>query len=328
MADLSTTYMGLKLKNPIVVSSSDLTATLSGIKKCEDAGAGAVVMKSLFEEQFWIREEEETPEYAVYPEALDYMRSGGLLEYAPDKICGMIEDIKKAVDIPVIASINCRHEKLWPRFARQCEQAGADALELNIYFLPMEIQIAGSEYEDHHLRIFREVKKELSIPISVKLTHQITAVPHLGQNLAKAGCLGLVLFNWFMEPDIDIDKMAAKNLKGKGDLGTCLRWTALTAGRLDCDIAASGGVQSSGDVIKLLLAGASVVQVCSLLYQKGVEEIKNLLQGLETWMDAHRNSEIEDFRGEMSFKNQELRFRDLGEAQAFFRAQYLKAYTK
>lgn len=328
MADLSTTYMGLKLQNPLVVSSSDLVSTIIGIRKCEEAGAGALVLKSIFEEQFLVDEDELGAEYAIYPEALDTMRSGALLEYAPRKICEMIETAKKETRIPVIASINCRQEKLWPEYARQFEDAGADALELNIYVQPIELDQSGQMYEDFHLKILKRVRTEVSIPVSVKLTHQLTALPYLGKKLGDAGCDALVLFNWFLESDIDVQNRKTRNVRGRGHLSDSLRWVALLAGRVGCDIAASGGVRTSEDVVKQILAGAAAVQVCSVLYDKGLAEIKNLLTGLESWMAEHRFAQLEDFRGDLSFKKQELSFKDLGEAKAFFRAQYMKAYTK
>jgi dihydroorotate dehydrogenase (fumarate) len=167
MADLSTSYMGLKLRNPVIVSSSDLTRTVSEIKKCEDAGAGAVVLKSIFEEQFLIDGDIPKGDYSIHPEALDYMRSGSLLEYAPRNLIQLIEVAKQSVGIPIIASINCQTPSLWPRFARQIQDAGADGLELNMFFHPISLAIPGAEYEDHHLEILRSVKREVSIPISV-----------------------------------------------------------------------------------------------------------------------------------------------------------------
>lgn len=328
MPDLSTTYMGLKLRNPLVVSSSGLTSTLDGIRKCEEAGAGAVVLKSIFEEQFLVDEDELGAEYALYPEALDTMRSGALLEYAPKKICGMIETAKKEIKIPLIASINCLHEKLWPKYARQFEDAGADALELNIYDQPIELDRSGQTHEDVYLKILKQVKAEVTIPVAVKLTYQLTALPHFGKKLADAGCDALVLFNWFLESDIDVQTLRTRNVRGSGHLSDSLRWVALLAGRIGCDIAASGGVRAPEDMVKQILAGAAAVQVCAVLYDKGLDEIKNLLSRLDSWMAGRRFFHIEDFRGDLSFKKQELSFKDLGEAKAFFRAQYMKAYTK
>jgi len=327
MVDLETTYMGLKLRNPIIVASSGLTKSLSGIKRCEDAGAGAVVLKSIFEEQFQIEQDMPEEDINVYPEALDYMRRGGLLEYAPQELTEIIEKAKKEVDIPIFASINCQTKKLWPSFARQLQDAGADGLELNIYFLPIDLASPGTDYEKYHCDILEEVKKEVTIPVAVKLTTQITALPHLAQKLAEAGCDALVLFNWFLVPDIDIHHLRTRSLKGIGNFHQSLRWVGILSGRVGCDVASSGGIQSGEDIVKQLLAGASAVQVCSLFYQKGLEETSNLLGGLEAWMADQKYSDLESFRGELSFKKQELNFKDLGEAGAYFRSQYLKTYT-
>jgi len=328
MADLATSYMGLKLRNPIIVSSSDLTKTTEGIIRCYDAGAGAVVLKSLFEEQFLIRENVEGEDGIIYPEALDYLRRGGLLEYAPEKICQMIEEAKKEINIPIIASINCQSPRLWPSYARQFEEAGADGLELNIYFLPISLDSPGAEYEEYHLKILEEVKKAVTIPVAVKLMSQLTSIPYLGYKLARAGCDALVLFNWFVEPDIDVKNLKTRNIIGKGNFYQSLRWVALLAGRVDCDVASSGGVRKAEDVIKQILAGASAVQVCTILYEQKFEVIKSILSEVEAWMEKHKNATIDDFKGELSFKMQELTFKGVGEADAYFRVQYLKAYSR
>ena len=327
MVDLKTTYMGLKLRNPIIVGSSGLTKSLAGIKQCEESGAGAVVLKSIFEEQFQIEQNIPEEEINIYPEALDYLRHGGLLEYAPQELVRMIEQAKKDVNIPIIASINCQTTKLWTSFARQLQDAGADGLELNIYFLPIDLASPGSDYEKYHINILEEVKKKITIPVAVKLTTQITALPHLAQKLADAGCDALVLFNWFLVPDIDVHHLRTKSRKGKGDFHQSLRWVGLLSGRVGCDVASSGGIQSAEDVVKQILAGASAVQVCSLLYHKGLEEAANLLDGLESWMTEQKYPDLASFRGELSFKKQELSFKDLGEAGIYFRSQYLKTYA-
>jgi dihydroorotate dehydrogenase (fumarate) len=327
MTELKTSYMGLELQNPIIVGSSGLTKSLSGIKRCEDAGAGAVVLKSIFEEQFQFQDNIPEEDINIYPEALDYMRHGGLLEYAPQELTHMIEKAKKEVNLPIIASINCQTTKLWPSFARQLQDAGADGLELNIYFLPIELTSPGTDYEKYHLDILREVKKNITIPVAVKLTTQVTALPHLAKKLAEAGCDALVLFNWFLMPDIDVRSLRTRSLKGKGDFHQSLRWVGLLSGRVGCDVASSGGIQGSEDVVKQILAGASAVQICSLFYQKGLGEASNLLDGLKAWMAEQKYSDLESFRGELSFKKQELSFKDLGEASAYFRSQYLKTYA-
>lgn len=327
MPDLTSVYLGLKLKNPLIVSSCDLTKSLSGIKKCEDAGAGAVVLKSIFEEQFLIHSDISESEYFIHPEATDYLRSGHLLEYAPHALTEMITAAKDATDIPIIASINCQTPHLWPRFSRQIEQAGADALELNVYILPIRIDESSNYIDEYHIKILQEIKKTVSIPVSIKLMSNISAVPYLAYKLCDEGCDGLVLFNWFLEPDIDTEKLVTKSRIGKGNFYYTLRWVALTSERVGCDIAASGGIQSAQDVIKQILAGASAVQACSIFYKKGLSEINNILEGLAIWMEAHKFNSINDFKGELSFKKQELSFRNLGEAEAYFRAQYLKTYS-
>jgi len=326
MADLSTTYLGLKLKNPILVASSGLAKDAAGVKKCAAAGAGAVVLKSIFEEQFLVAQKEQDNDYLIHPEAMDYLRSGGLLEYAPEKICREIEAAKRDVDIPIIASINCQTQSLWPSFARQVEEAGADALELNIYNLPIDIDTPGSDFDNDHMQILKQVKEQVNIPISIKLSPEVSSLPYLAGKLARYGAEGLVFFNWFLAPDINLEKMSSFASKSQGDFNQSLRWVALIAGRVSADIAASGGVKDAAGIIKQLLAGANVVQICSLFYQHGLEQINSLLAGVNDWMDKNQFSEVADLKGNLSFREQELSFKDLGEAASFFRAQYLKTF--
>ncbi|MFQ6109830.1 MAG: dihydroorotate dehydrogenase-like protein [Candidatus Aminicenantales bacterium] len=327
MPELKTSYMGLELSNPVIVGSCDLTRNVAGILRCEEAGAGAVVLKSIFEEQF-LDEDILKKESSIHPEAVDYLRSGGLLDYAPQKMVSVIEEAKKKVRIPIIASINCQSLKLWPRFAKQFEDAGADGLELNIYFLPLDPSITSSKYDEFHLQILRKIKETVSIPVSVKLNSQITSIPYLAHSLAEAGCDALVLFNWFLEPDIEVERMRTKHARGHGNFHQSLRWVALTAGRVRCDIASSGGLRDGDDLIKQILAGAKAVQACTVLYKRGLGVIKEFLARLESWMEAHRFASVEDFRGELSFKRQELSFKGLGEAKAYFRVQYMKTYKR
>ena len=327
MVDVKTSYMGLELQNPIIVGSSGLTKSLSAIKRCEEAGVGAVVLKSIFEEQFQVQEDISGDDINIYPEALDYMRHGGLLEYAPQELTHMIEQAKKEVSLPIIASVNCQTTKLWPRFARQLQDAGADGLELNIYFLPIDLTSPGSDYEKSHCDILKAVKESVTIPVAVKLSPQVTSLPHLAMRLAEAGCDAVVLFNWFLVPDIDVRNLRTRSLKGKGDFHLSLRWVGLLSGRVGCDVVSSGGIHTGEDVVKQILAGASAVQVCSLFYQKGLGEVSNLLDGLKDWMAEQKYSDLESFQGELSFKKQELSLKDLGEASAYFRSQYLKSYA-
>ena len=316
--------MGLTLKNPIIVSSCDLTRNLEGVKQCAEAGAGAVVLKSIFEEQFILESDIPLEDYTAYPEALDYLRSGGLLEYAPRQMVEMIREAKQQVDIPIIASINCQTPKLWTRFARQLQEAGADAVELNLYILPFDLESTSATIEDTHLAVLKQVKEEISIPVSMKLTSEFTSIANLSKRLVDHGCDALVLFNWFLEPDIDVKSLMTRNRIGKGNFYQVLKWIALLSGRVESSLAASGGVERGHDVVKQILAGASAVQVCSLFYRRGLGEIRNLLRELEDWMGEHGYSGLDDFRGELSFKQQELNKRGLGEAGSYMRTQYLK----
>jgi dihydroorotate dehydrogenase (fumarate) len=327
MADLTTEYMGLSLRNPIIVGSSDLTMQADKIKEFRDQGAGAVVLKSIFEEQFLMEAGDEAGLSGIYPEALDYLRSGGLLEYAPRDMVRLIETVKKETDIPLIASINCRTQRLWPRFAKQVEEAGADAIELNIYDLVIRPEVSGIVMEDNHLNILKAVKDSVRLPVSVKLSTEFTSLPHMSGRLADAGAGGLVLFNWFLQPDIDINTRRTRNMKGKANFNQALKWVALLSGRVACDISSSGGIRDWQGIIKQLLAGASAVQICSLFIRKGAGIIPDLLDGISSWMKDNKFDALEDFKGDLSFKKQELSFRSLGESEAYFRSQYLKTYS-
>ncbi len=328
MIDLSTTYLGLKLRNPVIVASCGLTSTVEGVDRCQEAGAGAVVLKSFFEEQFWSEVDAADKGAWIYPEARDYLERGGLLEYATDKMRRLIEEAKTKTKIPVIASVNCRTARLWPRFARQFEDAGADGLELNIFFLPYDLERAGAEYERLYTQIVKEVAAAVSIPVAVKLSPHFTSIPHIGRKLVEAGSRALVLFNWFMQPDIDLSRRQTRSIIGRGDFHLSLRWVGLCADRLECDIASSGGVRGADEVIKQVLAGASAVQVASLFLSEGIGKLRDLVQGLEAWMKEHGHSSISDFRGEMSFKRQEQSFKEPEAAEAYFRSQYMKIYLK
>ena len=328
MVDLRTTYMGLELRNPIIVGSSELTGTLAGIERAEEAGAGAVVLKSFFEEQFASEVSSEERGRFAYPEAMDYLERGGLLEYATQNKVRLVEEAKKKVSIPVIASINCRTPRLWPRFARHFEDAGADGLELNVYFLPYRLDIPGTEYENSHLQILEEVKDSVSIPVSMKLCSSLTAVPYLSKRLVDRGCQGLVYFNWFLQPEIDLDRLKTRNVIGQGDFHQTLRWVALCAGRVGCDVVASGGIQRSEDVVKLLLAGATAVQVVSLLFRQGWKALPALVEGLSSWMEEHGFRSVEEFRGELSWKKLQLDVPDSRQVEAYFRTQYIRVFSK
>ncbi len=301
--DLTTKYMGISLKNPIVVSSSRLTGTIANVKACAKAGAGAVVLKSIFEEQISIRAEQRNQKnemYFWYPEANDYVvglgKEAGLEEYL-----AFVREAKQSVDIPIIASVNCVSPVEWPKYAAKIQEAGADALELNIAIFPSDRHVSSLQIEDTYVDIVREVKKYVSIPVSVKIGPYFTNVLNISYRLAEAGAEALVLFNRFYNPDVDISNMrvVADNVYSSPDEKSIpMRWIALlSAGDIQCDLAASTGIHYSIGVAKQLLAGATVTQLCTTLYQNGIPYIREIVAGLEDWMKTNRFKSISDFKG-------------------------------
>jgi len=325
MKDLTVNYMGLRLKNPIIVASSGLTRSLEGVEKWAEAGAGAVVLKSIFEEQFWVEGGEKGLDY--YPEIRDYLESGGLLDYAPQQIVKLIKEAKKRFDFPILASINGQTERGWIRFAQQLEDTGCDGLELNIYSLPLDPEKPGDKYESGYLKIVEKVRQVVSLPLAVKIFHQITSLPHFVRRLGEAGAQGVVLFNWFLEPDLDLTSLQARHRQGEANFNLVLRWIALLANRVKCDLAASGGVKGSEEALKLILAGASAVQVCRLLYQKGPAAIREIINEINNWLEEHKYSRLTEIQGKLSLKEENLRIKGLGEATAYLRAQYIRLHS-
>ncbi|MBS4062806.1 MAG: dihydroorotate dehydrogenase-like protein [Bacteroidetes bacterium] len=301
--DLSTTYLGLALNNPIVVSSSKLTGTVENVKACAKAGAGAIVLKSLFEEQIVARIESKLRSnelYFWYPEASEYV-VGISKESGVDEYLKLIKNSKSEVEIPVIASVNCVSPVEWTKFASKMQDAGADAIELNIAIFPFDRNISSQQIEDTYINIVKEVKKQVTIPVSVKLGPYFTNTMAIAFRLAEAGADGLVLFNRFYNPDIDIAslKVVTDNVFSSPDeKSIALRWIALlSANGLPADIAASTGIHYSIGVAKQLLAGATVTQICTTLYQNGIPYLKEIVKGLEEWMKKHGYKSIDDFRG-------------------------------
>lgn len=320
MPDLSTTYMGLNLKNPIIAASSGLTKSVDKIMDCYNSGVGAIVMKSLFEEVLAQADFGIGDSATFHTEAYDYMRSELELQYGPRDYLDIISGAKTKVDIPIIASINCVSAKYWPQYAKQIEDAGADALELNIFKTATSIHEDGQALENMYYEIIENVKKQVSIPVALKIGVYFSALPHFAAQLARRGANALVLFNRFTEPDIDIDKISLTTTFGFSnsyDLYKPLRWTALLAGEIGCDIAATTGVKSGKDVIKLLLAGASAVHIASLFYQKGVDQTEEILKELTGWMTANHFGAIDEFKGNLSFKHSQS-------PDAYLRAQFMK----
>lgn len=320
--DLSTTYLGLQLANPIVVGSCGLSKTVDGIKACADAGAGAVVMKSLLEEQLREVETELEDDLAMHSEVMGYLQADIGMRYGAGSYTDTIEQAKKAVDIPVIASVNCYSTQWWTDYASQIESAGADALELNVYILPTDFSTSSNAIEDQYVEILKAVKARVSIPVVMKLSPFFTSFGHLATRLAHYGADGLVLFNRFVQPDIDVQALSSTIKPSFNDpvgFGRALRWTGLLSATLDVDIAASGGIRNEHGIIKQLLAGATVVQMASVLYgEHGLSKIQTMLTGLEAWMETHHFASLHDFRGRLDQRKNP-------QTEAFIRAQYIKS---
>ena len=304
--DLTTKYLGLELKNPIVVSSSRMTGDIDSIKKCIDAGAGAIVLKSLFEEQLRIKTQSKMDSsrasemYFWFPEAKNLVMEQGI-KANMEQYLGFVHKVKEISTVPIIASINCQTPNEWPHFAAAIQEAGADALELNIAIFPFNNSMASCELEEVYIEILNQVKKHVSIPVSIKLGHYFTNLCALAHRLVENEANGLVLFNRYFRPDIDIDSMKVVEdnyFSSPEELPESLRWIALmTENNLGCNLAASSGIHSYVGVVKQLLAGADVAQVCSTLYLNGIGYLTEIIQGLESWMMVHNFETINDFKG-------------------------------
>ncbi|MFN8257395.1 MAG: dihydroorotate dehydrogenase-like protein [Bacteroidales bacterium] len=341
MANLETTYLGLKLRNPVIAGSSGLTNSIENIKEIEKNGAGAVVIKSIFEEQinsesqYLINHDHEkvkawkdTFESIVnhrdyyYEEALNYVQSFAQ-ENAISKYLKLLENAKKTVQIPVIASINCVSKYEWMYFAKKLQDTGVDAIELNIYLLPSVFDQDEKEVERTYIDIISEVLKYISIPLSVKIGFYFSALASSVKKISETGISGIVLFNRPFNHDIDIEKFVfnAHNIfSNSAEYNHTLRWTGILSGRINCDISSTTGIHDYSTVVKMLLAGAQTVQLASVLYQKGFGEIKNIVSGLEGWMDKHSFNQIENFRGKMSLNNIE-------NPASYERVQFMKHYS-
>ena len=305
MADLSTKLFGLNLKNPIIAGSSGMSGSLKGVKQLEDGGAGAVVLKSVFEEEI-VQEMDDAMKKALEKglntERFDYydyhLRGENI-----DKYAALIEEAKKSVSIPIIASVNCTYSHEWSFYVNRLEAAGADALELNMFFLPTKLDCNAEDMEHAYFKVIEKVKEKVNIPLTLKISYYFSCLGSTIQKLSREGVAGLVLFNRFFSPDFDIDKLEVKStnvFSTPGDLPISLRWIALMSQKVDCDLIASTGVHDGTAVIKQLLAGAQAVQVVSALYKNGAGHINKMLGEVEAWMDKHDYGEIGDFRGKMS----------------------------
>ncbi len=322
MSNLSTRYLGLELKSPIIAGSSNFTSTVESIKEAEAAGAGAVVLKSLFEEQIVSLAASLSPKEA-YPEADDYL-SYYTKTNSVENYLTLISEARKSVKIPVIASINCHSAKGWTDFAVQVEKAGADALEVNIFFMPVDMHQTGEKAEALYYKIVGELKKKIKIPVCVKIGFRFTNLLNVAFQMQNYGASGLVLFNRFYEPDLDINNLtvtAAPVLSHPEERRFVLRWIGMvSAQNIEMDISASTGVYTGEDAIRYLLAGATTVQVCSALYKRGFVVISEINETLRKWMDSKEFSRIKDFRGLLNYKNIE-------NPSLFERSQFMKHYS-
>lgn len=324
MTDLSTTYLGLKLKNPIVASASPLSKKIERARKLEEAGIAAIVMYSLFEEQI-IQESLELDHNLSrgtdsYPEALSYLPDGGMYGISPEKYLNQVAGLKKALNIPIIGSLNGVSKGGWTNYARKIQEAGADALELNLYNIPTDLEMRSNDIEDSQVELVADVKSAITIPLAVKISPFITSIPNFVKRLVEAGANGIVLFNRFYQPDFDLDELEilhSLDLSTPAEMRLPLRWISILSGKIDTDFALTSGVHSHTDVVKAMMAGAKVAMMASNLLHNGEEAVGPILSELETWMKDLEYESIQQMQGSMSQKS-------VKEPSAFERANYMK----
>jgi dihydroorotate dehydrogenase (fumarate) len=339
--DLSCKYLGLSLKNPLIVGSSGLTSTIENLKTIHQHGAGAVVLKSIFEEQIKFESDKflssDHPEVKswqdafqgivsktefYYDEAYEYLTSYAQ-EHTLKNYLSLITEAKKAIDIPVIASINCSTQYDWQYFAKRIQEAGADALELNVYLLPSDFERTGAENEKVYFDIISKVREYITIPLSLKIGYYFSSLAQTALSLSETGIAGLTLFNRPYNPDIDIAQLqvSASNMFSRdSEYSHTLRWVALLAGKLKCDIAASTGIHSADTVIKQLLAGADAVHLVSVFYKHHFDVLPGIIKGVETWMAQHQFNSIGEFKGLMSKSN-------VHNPASYERVQFLRLFS-
>ncbi len=323
--DLKTKYLGLELKNPVVPSASPLSSDVDTVKKMEDSGAAAVVMYSLFEEQI-VHEQEELDAFLsqgtdTFAEALSYFpKPDEFHNLQAEDYLEQVRRLKEAVDIPIIGSLNGVSAGGWIDYAKKIEEAGADALELNIYYIPTDPEMTAEKVEEMYIEDLQRVKKAVSIPVAVKLGPYFTAFANMAKKLDRAGADGLVVFNRFYQPDIDLETLDVKHdleFSTSYELRLPLRWIAILYGNIKASMAATTGIHTAEDVLKAVMAGADAAMTASALLQKGVEHISMILTDLQEWMEAHEYESIEQMKGSMSLKS-------LAEPAAYMRANYMK----
>jgi len=323
--NMTTKYLGLTLKHPVMASASPLSQNIDGVRRLEDAGAAAIVLPSLFEEQIereslhlHLTLEQGTESFA---EATSYFPQPERFLVGPDEYLNLISGAKAATQVPIIASLNGRAPGTWAKYAKQMEQAGADALELNIYYLATDLNTTSAQVEDNYIEILKAVKSEVKIPVALKLGPYFSAFGAMAKRCDDAGADGLVLFNRFYQPDLDIEELEVRphvELSTSAELRVPLRWLAILYGRLRCNMAATSGVHTPEDAVKLLMAGADTVMMCSALYQWGVRRLGQLADEIEDWMKDHGYESLDILRGSMSQKS-------VADPSAFERANYMKS---
>ena len=325
--DLTTKYLGLTLRNPLVIAASPLTRKIDSLVKLEEKGAAAAVLPSLFEEQIRHDEIEMARVHEIgtesFAEALSYFPEEEDYHVGPDSYLEAITQAKRAVTIPVIASLNGTSKGGWVRYAKMMQDAGADALELNVYFIATDLNMTGRDVESRHLDLVAAVKESVSIPLAVKVGPYFSAMGNMAKCLVEAGADGLVLFNRFLQPDIDLDTLETSPqlvLSTPGELLVPLRWIAILHGRIRASLALTSGLHDAGGMIKSLLAGADVGMIASTVYEDGSDRVTQILDGLRQWMEEREYNSVEQLKGSMSQEN-------CPDPAAFERGNYMKALT-
>lgn len=327
MIDLTTTYLGLNLKNPIVASSSPLTQKPETALKLEQAGVSAIVMHSLFEEQV-IHESlklhnDLTRGVDSFAEALSYLPEVGQYSIGPDAYIDMLRKVKNAVKIPVFGSLNGVSTGGWIEYAQKIEQAGADALELNLYYLATDPEQTSADLENTYITLVSDIRKKVNLPLAIKLSPFFTALPNFARRLVQAGANGLVLFNRFYQPDFDLEQLEVVPnliLSNSHELRLPLRWIAILYGHVQTDYALTGGVHTGLDILKAMMAGARVTTITSEFLQRGVDRVPQMLQEIEKWMAEHEYTSIKQMQGSMSQQA-------VAEPSTFERANYMKVLS-
>jgi dihydroorotate dehydrogenase (fumarate) len=324
MPDLKTTYMGIPLRNPLVVSPSPLTEGLDNIRRMEDAGAAAVVMHSLFEEQIRLEElgldRNLNQGTESYWESLTYFPDLQDFHMGPEEYLRAVENAKKAVGIPVMGSLNGVSTGGWIRYAKAIEQAGADGLELNVYRIPTDPEVDSLKVEQEMLALVREVKKNLGIPVAVKIGPYFSSLPNVAKKLTESGADALVLFNRFYQPDLDLEAMEVcpnLTLSHSNTIRLRLRWVAILYGRIGADMAVTGGIQTAEDAVKAVMVGAKAAMMMSALLKHGIPHLSSVLEGLKDWMEKHEYESVAQMQGALSQKS-------VSDPSAFERANYMK----